>query len=56
MKVLDYVRDTGNHVLYRVTPVFEGNNLLATGVVMEARSVEDDVLKFNGFTYLRAKV
>ena len=51
MKVLDYVKDTGNHVLYRVTPVFEGNNLLATGVIMEARSVEDDGLKFNVFVY-----
>lgn len=40
-KVLDYVRDTGNHVLYRVTPVFEGDNLVASGVLMEAYSVED---------------
>ena len=40
-KVADYVEDTGNHVLYRVTPVFEGNNLLASGVLMEAYSVED---------------
>ncbi len=39
--VADYVKDTGNHVLYRVTPVFEGNNLVASGVVMEAKSVED---------------
>lgn len=38
----DYIEETGNHVLYRVTPVFEGNNLLATGVLMEAMSVEDD--------------
>ncbi len=41
LSVLDYVRDTGNHVLYRVTPVFEGDNLLASGVQMEAWSVED---------------
>lgn len=41
LRVLDYVRDTGNHVLYRVTPVFEGDNLLASGVQMEAWSVED---------------
>ena len=40
-KVAQYVEDTGNHVLYRVTPVFEGNNLLASGVLMEAYSVED---------------
>ncbi|MBP3339554.1 MAG: zinc metallopeptidase [Lachnospiraceae bacterium] len=39
--VEDYIKDTGNHVMYRVTPVFEENNLLATGVLMEAKSVED---------------
>lgn len=38
----DYVKETGNHVLYRVTPIFEGDNLLASGVLMEAESVEDD--------------
>ena len=36
-----YIRSTGNHVLYRVTPVFEGDNLVASGVLMEAESVED---------------
>ena len=41
-QVADYVQETDNHVLYRVTPVFEGDNLLASGVVMEAKSVEDD--------------
>lgn len=40
--VADYVKETGNHVLYRVTPVFEGKNLVASGVYMEADSVEDD--------------
>ena len=40
-KVCDYVKNTGNHVLYRVTPIFEGDNLLADGVLMEAYSVED---------------
>ena len=40
--VADYVKETKNHVLYRVTPVFEGNNLLASGVLMEAYSVEDN--------------
>ena len=39
--VAEYVRETGNHVLYRVTPIFEGTNLVATGVQMEAYSVED---------------
>ncbi len=40
-KVGDYVRETRNHVLYRVTPMFEGKNLVASGVLMEAYSVED---------------
>ena len=41
LRVVDYIRSTGNHVLYRVTPVFEGENLVASGVLMEAWSVED---------------
>lgn len=51
--VADYVKETGNHVLYRVTPVFEGNDLLAKGVQMEAYSVEDegDGICFNVFAY-----
>lgn len=40
--VADYVKETGNHVMYRVTPVFRGDELVARGVVMEALSVEDD--------------
>ena len=40
--VADYIKETKNHVMYRVTPVFEGDNLLAKGVQMEALSVEDD--------------
>ncbi len=49
----DYVKETGNHVLYRVTPIFEGDNLLAKGVQMEAYSVEDegDGICFNVFVY-----
>lgn len=39
--VADYIQETNNHVLYRVTPIFEGNNLLASGVLMEGYSVED---------------
>lgn len=39
--VADYVKRSGNHVLYRVTPLFEGDDLLARGVLMEARSLED---------------
>lgn len=38
----DYIKETGNHVWYRVTPVFEGENLVASGVLMEAMSVEDE--------------
>ena len=40
--IADYVKETGNHVIYRVTPVFDGDNLLASGVQLEALSVEDD--------------
>jgi DNA-entry nuclease len=49
----DYVDETGNHVLYRVTPIFTGNNLLCEGVLMEAWSVEDngDGICFNVFCY-----
>ena len=41
-EVAEYVKQTDNHVLYRVTPIFEGNNLVANGVQMEAKSIEDD--------------
>lgn len=40
--VLDYIKETGNHVMYRITPVFVGDNLLANGVLMEGWSVEDN--------------
>lgn len=40
-RVANYIDRTGNHVLYRATPVFEGDNLVASGVLLEARSVED---------------
>lgn len=51
--VADYVRETDHHVLYRVTPVFRGKNLLAEGVQMEAYSVEDkgQGICFNVFVY-----
>lgn len=39
--VADYIKETGNHVLYRVTPIFEGDELVARGVQIEAKSVED---------------
>lgn len=51
--VADYVKGTGNHVLYRVTPVYDGLNLLARGVQMEAKSVEDNGkgILFNVYVY-----
>lgn len=51
--VADYIKETGNHVLYRVTPAFEGDNLLASGVQMEAMSVEDkgESILFNVYCY-----
>ena len=51
--VADYVAETGNHVMYRVTPVFEGDNLVASGVQVEAKSVEDDGegIMFNVYCY-----
>lgn len=50
-KVAEYVKDTGNHVLYRVTPVFVDKELLSRGVLMEAKSVEDDRISFCEFVY-----
>lgn len=52
-EVADYVKGTNNHVLYRVTPVFEGDNLVADGVQIEARSYEDNGtgICFNVFVY-----
>ena len=52
-KVAEYIKSTNNHVLYRVTPVYNGDNLLATGVIMEAKSVEDngESILFNVFVY-----
>ena len=51
--VHDYVEETENHVLYRVTPIYEGDNLVASGVQMEALSVEDsgEGVCFNVYVY-----
>ena len=51
--IADYVKETNNHVLFRVTPVYDGYNLVAKGVQMEAYSVEDDGegVMFNVFVY-----
>ena len=52
-QVADYVQETGNHVLYRVTPIFSGSELVARGVQMEALSVEDggEGVCFNVYIY-----
>lgn len=51
--IADYVKETENHVLYRVTPVFQGDNLVASGVVMEAQSIEDhgEGIQFHVYAY-----
>lgn len=51
--VADYIKETNNHVLYRVTPIFTDDNLVANGVLMEAKSVEDDGdgILFNVYCY-----
>ena len=51
--VAEYVHETDNHVMYRVTPIFENENLVASGVQMEAESVEDGGkgIKFNVYVY-----
>ena len=51
--VADYIKETGNHVMYRVTPVFDGNDLVACGVIIEAYSVEDNGAEicFNVYVY-----
>ena len=51
--IADYVKETENHVLYRVTPIFKESDLVAQGVVMEAYSIEDngDGICFNVFCY-----
>ena len=51
--IADYVKETGNHVIYRVTPIFVGEELVARGVQMEAWSVEDggDGICFHVFCY-----
>lgn len=52
-EVADYIKDTNNHVLYRVTPIFEGDNMLAKGIILEASSVEDkgQSISYNVFIY-----
>ena len=49
--VADYIKETGNHVIYRITPIYSGDELVARGVQMEARSVEDDGICFHVYVY-----
>lgn len=51
--VAEYIKETNNHVLYRVTPIYEGDNLVASGVQIEAESVEDngEGICFNVYCY-----
>ncbi len=51
--IADYVEETDNHVLYRVTPIFDESDLVASGVQMEAYSVEDSGagIQFNIYCY-----
>lgn len=53
LKVGNYIRKTNNHVLYRATPIFDGNNLIAKGIELEALSIEDNGkgIKFHVFIY-----
>lgn len=52
-KVAKYIKETNNHVMYRVTPVYKEDNLVASGIHMEAKSIEDDGagIKFNIYIY-----
>ena len=51
--IANYVQKTGNHVLYRVTPIYEGDNLVASGVVLEGWSIEDygETICFHTYLY-----
>lgn len=49
--VADYIKETGNHVIYRITPIYSGSEPVARGVQMEARSVEDDGICFHVYVY-----
>lgn len=51
--IADYIKETNNHVLYRVTPIYQGDNLVASGVQLEAWSIEDngDGICFHVYLY-----
>ena len=50
-KVAEYVKKTGNHVMYRVTPIYKNDNLLVSGVQIEAKAIEDEKFDFNVYIY-----
>lgn len=52
-RIAEYIKTTGNHVLYRVRPIFYGDNLVASGVLLEAYSIEDcgEGVCFNVYCY-----
>lgn len=50
-KIRRYLKYSNNHVMYRVTPVFKGKELVARGVHIEVRSVEDDKLIINDYAF-----
>ena len=50
-KVAEYVKKTGNRVMYRVTPIYKNDNLLANGVQIEAKAIEDEKFDFNVYIY-----
>lgn len=50
-KIADYLKKTSNHVRYQVTPIFEGSELVARGVQLKAKSVEDDQVNFNVYIF-----
>lgn len=49
--VADYIKETGHHVRYRVTPIFKNVELVARGIRLEAQSIEDDVLSFDIYIF-----
>ena len=50
-KVAEYVKKTSNHVMYRVTPIYKNDNLLVSGVQIEAKAIEDEKFDFNVYIY-----
>lgn len=51
IQIVNYIEETGNHVEYHVTPIFVENELVARGVLIQAKSIEDETFKLNVFAY-----